>query len=234
LAKKESNRHLLIGVILVLAVVLVTSIGYSAMTGYASKGKVGKKPTYQCNDHVDNDGDGFCDFNWRKAYCRDGSTPGDPACISKDDNDESGDCTPACDTNQDCGVNGYIGDPYCWEGDVYRDYITYTCENAGKCSAVCNSQISGYLWDNCQGNGCSNGQCVTGNPDSCTDSDGGSNLFVKGTVSGYFDNIPYSKTEICLSSTELLEYYCGGNYHYNFTYNCAGNMTSACSNGACV
>ncbi|MEK6894912.1 MAG: M64 family metallopeptidase [Nanoarchaeota archaeon] len=41
-----------------------------------------------CNDHIDNDGDGYCDVSGRRSYCSDGSKPGDPGCSSKSDNDE--------------------------------------------------------------------------------------------------------------------------------------------------
>ncbi len=147
-------------VIVVVVSILVLLIFYDGVTGKAwFRGGKGQK-IYQCNDQVDNDGDGKCDFLWKNAYCTDGSVPGDPGCISKDDNDESSDCVPVCNANSDCGTNGYIGEPYCGaDGNVYKDYATYACENAGKCSAVCNERIDSYLWQNCLGYGCSNGLC---------------------------------------------------------------------------
>jgi len=127
----------------------------------AGKGGGGKGgPSSQCNDHLDNDGDGFCDFSWKKAYCSDGAIPGDSDCVSKDDDGEFGSCVPACNSNSECGTNGYVGNLYCGgDGNVYRDYQSFTCENAAKCSSVCNSQINSYLWQNCNSFGCSNGQC---------------------------------------------------------------------------
>lgn len=157
----NKEKIYVLSVILFLATTLVISGCTSSLTGEAKGGvKGGGKKEVQCNDHIDNDGDGKCDFLWRKAFCNDGSIPGDPGCISKDDNDESSDCIPACNTNGDCGTNGYVGNPYCGaDGNVYRDYKTYVCENAGKCSAVCNNHLDGLLWQYCTGYGCTAGQC---------------------------------------------------------------------------
>ena len=41
----------------------------------------------QCNDGIDNDGDGKCDLD--SSTCTDGSSPGDDQCLSTLDNDES-------------------------------------------------------------------------------------------------------------------------------------------------
>lgn len=49
----------------------------------------GKRPASECDDHIDNDGDGYCDYAWKKAYCNDGSIVGDAGCRSKRDNNES-------------------------------------------------------------------------------------------------------------------------------------------------
>jgi len=169
----EKNTLAIIAVVAVVLLIAISVIyvssksndmdsGYGLFTKKPGAGK--PKPTYQCNDHIDNDGDGYCDFGWRKASCNDGSIPGDSDCVSKDDNNEMGDCVPACNSNSDCGTNGYIGNLYCLgDGNVYKDYVSYVCENAGKCNAVCNSQTSSYLWQNCLGYGCANGVCLSGN-----------------------------------------------------------------------
>jgi hypothetical protein len=73
------------------------------------------------------------------------------------------------------------------------------------------------------------------NPDSCTDTDGGSVVTVKGTVSGYQNNVPFSYDDTCLNNITLAELYCSSSKKpLNFTYNCNTNMTSICLNGACV
>ncbi|MDO8467427.1 MAG: M64 family metallopeptidase [Nanoarchaeota archaeon] len=55
---------------------------------FAPKGGGGTTTIYACNDHIDNDGDGYCDVSGRRSSCSDGSTPGDPGCSSKSDYDE--------------------------------------------------------------------------------------------------------------------------------------------------
>ncbi|MEK6871380.1 MAG: S8 family serine peptidase, partial [Nanoarchaeota archaeon] len=71
------------------------------------------------------------------------------------------------------------------------------------------------------------GQCIN-NPDGCTDSDGGINYFVKGTVvdksggSGYTDFCP---------SNYVIEYYCGADgYFLQITEKCK----FSCRDGACT
>lgn len=75
--------------------------------------------------------------------------------------------------------------------------------------------------------------CIT-NPDSCSDTDGGFVTTIKGTVSGYKNNNPYSYTDACISNTTLIEYYCSGTNYLNSTASCYMNTTTYCSNGACV
>lgn len=50
------------------------------------------QPAVECEDSMDNDGDGYCDFS--ASSCTDGSVPGDAGCTSELDPDES-----------DCGDN---------------------------------------------------------------------------------------------------------------------------------
>ena len=84
------------------------------------------------------------------------------------------------------------------------------------------------------GETCSDCQQDCGPCDSCSDTDGGFNLLVQGTVSGYLDGDPYSHTDEC-NGTVLLEWYCsgGGTQPAVWPFECAGNFTT-CSNGACI
>lgn len=131
----------------------------------SSPGKSGGRLVSQCSDHLDNDGDGRCDYSWRKAYCSDGSILGDSDCISRDDNNEGSSCNIACTSNSNCGTDGYIGGNYCGsDGNVYRDYRIFTCQNAGSCSSVCSSSLVSSLVVDCQGLGCNSGQCNSSQP----------------------------------------------------------------------
>ena len=68
--------------------------------------------------------------------------------------------------------------------------------------------------------------------DNCRDTDGGWNVWLRGTVSGNSNGRPYSYTDFCFEGARLMEYYCiQGRIFGNDTFNCG---TGACSNGACV
>lgn len=63
----------------------------------------------ECNDHIDNNGNGYCDFAAPGAYCQDGSVLGDPNCINTDSY-ETVSCVPSnevCDAI-DNNCNGFI------------------------------------------------------------------------------------------------------------------------------
>ena len=76
--------------------------------------------------------------------------------------------SPICTQNSDCGTDGFTGDPFCQSGNVFQNYITYTCNNPGIVSSSCSISSSPQLKQTCtSGQTCSNGQCI--NPTcSCT------------------------------------------------------------------
>lgn len=92
--------------------------------------------------------------------------------------------------------------------------------------------------------GCSSGKCnavINQTNNTCTDSDGGIVTNIKGTVSGYENNKPYSYTDTCLDSTYVKEYYCSFSKPTYNEYSCVGsggnstgNSTTSCLNGACI
>ena len=72
-----------------------------------------------------------------------------------------------------------------------------------------------------------------GEPDSCSDTDGGIDIFIQGIVSGYQNGDPYSDTDYCIDNTTLKEYFCSGTMPLDTDYPCSVNATH-CYNGACV
>lgn len=63
----------------------------------------------------------------------------------------------------------------------------------------------------------------------CTDTDGGKDIYTKGTVQGWAaGDTMVTETDFC-SGNNLIEYYCVGSYRTNDNYSCA----NGCSNGAC-
>jgi hypothetical protein len=73
-------------------------------------------------------------------------------------------------------------------------------------------------------------------PDSCSDTDGGFDIFLQGTVSGYNLGNLYEHTDYCLNTTFLVEYYCFGDQYSYVHNNCddTGNYTMQCITGECV
>lgn len=45
--------------------------------------KASSNASLECRDHIDNNGNGYCDFISKEGYCKDGSILGDPNCKSK-------------------------------------------------------------------------------------------------------------------------------------------------------
>jgi len=70
-------------------------------------------------------------------------------------------------------------------------------------------------------------------PNSCTDTDGGKNYFLRGTVYGYRsyrNSTPYNYTDYCLTNRSLQEYFCMNTTPSFVNYSCP----RTCFNGACT
>ena len=65
--------------------------------------------------------------------------------------------------------------------------------------------------------------------DNCTDSDGGVNTQIKGTMSGVLNNTLYSYTDACSSSIDLDEHHCSGTRPYHSDFICT---LAPCIDGA--
>ncbi|MFH1443742.1 MAG: PEGA domain-containing protein [Candidatus Micrarchaeota archaeon] len=133
-------------------------------------------------------------------------------------------------------VSGYIGEtPF---------YYTDTCAYANASNLVeyyCDpvTQIPYTDVKTCL-NGCANGVCITLGvspsptpaPNSCIDSDG-INLDAKGTVSGIFHEMPYTRIDTCLDDTYILEYYCVGMEMAQMSQQCRSDRPK-CVDGSCI
>jgi len=64
---------------------------------------------------------------------------------------------------------------------------------------------------------------------SCTDSDNGRSYYIKGTTTGFIDKEWVTRTDYCLKSGELKEFYCRGNNIVSVNYKCP----YGCKDGAC-
>ncbi|MFH1210090.1 MAG: hypothetical protein V1663_04855 [archaeon] len=148
-------------------------------------------------------------------------------------------------TDSDGGINYQT---YGYAVSNYNGTKNDTCSsNYVIKEAYCSGYSSSYSIYNCQSIGlnyiCSQGRCMIGGSNqtnytnSCTDTDGGFVPLIRGTVSGYLNQNPYSYIDSCQNSNLLREYYCSGTYQLNSLVTCSymSNLTNmTCSNGACI
>jgi hypothetical protein len=63
-----------------------------------------------------------------------------------------------CSDKTDCGTDGLSGNTFCQSNNVYKNYITYTCNNIGSSNSYCSNTSSPQLVEECL-NGCTTGLC---------------------------------------------------------------------------
>jgi hypothetical protein len=141
-------------------------------------------------------------------------------------------CNPfICYQNSDCGTDFCLGEPnYCYDDDVYQDYMFFTCNNPGLFNSFCSNSTGPLLIEDCGDSYCenyNNSYCKNNNvyhSRTCYD---------KGCLEGScFSNSRFDEevVEVCLFgclNAECLEQEqcfseqdCGGdNYSDNYCYN---------------
>ncbi len=154
-----------------------------------------------------------------------------------------------CLNGQECVDSQCVEEPVpsiCTDTDGGKNYYV----KGAAISSTVNGKIFENLVDNCSGttlqegycyddvpeadyeyylcpNGCYDGACILPPTNqTCTDSDGGLNYYVKGTTK----DSKTTKTDNCWYNKTLIEYYCLNNTAEQFNFNCSGR----CVNGACL
>ena len=64
-----------------------------------------------------------------------------------------------CLSETDCGIDGFVGNNFCSENDVLKEYIDYTCNNPGTRNSLCDSEGENRLIEECS-DLCVEGSCV--------------------------------------------------------------------------
>jgi len=67
--------------------------------------------------------------------------------------------TSKCKSDADCGSDGFLGNGYCSEGNLWDYYRDYSCINAGRMDASCTYTDSQKEKEVCS-DSCSNGACI--------------------------------------------------------------------------
>ncbi len=133
-----------------------------------------------------------------------------------------------CYNDSECGVNDYVGDSSCQEDNVWQNYITYTCNNAGTGDSYCSNSTALELKEDCGSDYCEDWQ-----DDYCEDGDVYHDKIChnKGCSIGVcFDNeyIEEEKVQECGVSG-----YTGDNYcHNDNVYR--DYITRDCSDSDCI
>ncbi|MEK6968358.1 MAG: hypothetical protein AABX51_07045 [Nanoarchaeota archaeon] len=172
----------------------------------------------------------YCNFNNLTQKNSDCSSTFLQTCVNGCSN---GACTtapviPSCidtDPSQDILVKGSV------IASSVTDYDT--CANVTLIQFSCNSQNqSSFSMSDCPaGNYCFDGACTTVQPPppTCSDTDGGANLAVRGITSSTAE----IRTDTCVGSS-ITEYYCLENTVLSISIPCVLSGYTNCVNGACV
>jgi len=178
--------------------------------------------TYTCNNPgKDNASCSNATAAKLKTTCSAGQTCSNGACI-----------TVACTQNSDCGTSGYTGSAYCNGGNVYQNYITYTCNNAGTANATCSNATTAKLTTTCSGNQtCTNGACVNQTITCSASSECGTSGYIGSPFCNGGDVYKTYKTYTC-NNAGTPSSYCSTSQADKLVTDCTTGQT--CSNGSCA
>ena len=136
-----------------------------------------------------------------------------------------------CSNSSQCGTNGYTGSPFCQSGNVYQNYITYTCNNPGTANSSCSNNTTAQLKTTCTGNQtCSNGSCVNQNITCSSNTDCGSNAYT-GSLFCQGNNVYQNYITYTCNNPGTANSSCSNNTAAQLKTTCTGNQT--CNNGSC-
>lgn len=131
----------------------------------------------------------------------------------------------ACTTNSDCGTNTFSSGAYsCQSNNLYQDYITYTCNNAGTANASCTSGKEAKQIQTCTNNQkCQIGLWYTG----CVSPTNTNNNTNTSNANNSYQSNSYQR---CVNNAV---YWFDSNGSQQSLYQtCANNQT--CSNNSCI
>ena len=158
-------------------------------------------------------------------YCEGSIVRSTDLSCGSDEYCDDGECVQESRSCSDSdGDNMYVVGSVTWAGSTHTD----RCDGTSKVIEwVCEGNEAGNKDEYCpSGYECAGGRCVQ--MPTCSDSDGGKDIYERGTASGAMG----SGTDYCAGTSGLHEYYCDGYLALNDYFACPSGY--ACSNGACV
>jgi len=142
------------------------------------------------------------------------------------------DQTITCSSNSDCGADAYTGSLFCQSGNVYQNYKTYTCNNAGTPSSTCSNATTAKLKTTCTTNQtCSSGSCVDQEITCSSNSQCGTSGYTGSAFCSGGDVYKTYKTYTC-NNAGTVNSTCSNTTTDKLFTNCGSSQT--CSNGSCV
>jgi hypothetical protein len=57
--------------------------------------------------------------------------------------------TILCSFSTDCGINSFVGSSFCSGNNLFRNFISYTCNNPGTANSYCSSSTSSQIFQSC-------------------------------------------------------------------------------------
>ena len=114
----------------------------------------------------------------------------------------NGECIVECNNDEDCGTDGFVGNNFCMNDDVFGKFKEFECVNPGTKSSFCDSKIENKLIiKNCP-NGCNDGKCIiicTKDEDCGTDGFTGNLFCIGDDVFRFFKSFTCQKAGTSLS-----------------------------------
>ncbi len=125
-----------------------------------------------------------------------------------------------------------MGSPFCQGNNVYQNYITHTCNNAGTANSYCSNSTNAQLKNNCTGNQtCTDGSCTNQNIACSSTSQCGTNGYV-GSPFCQGNNVYQNYTTHTCNNPGTANSACSNSTAPQLKTNCTGNQT--CTNGSCT
>jgi hypothetical protein len=148
-----------------------------------------------------------------------------------------------CFVNSDCGISGPLGNLFCVGNNVYQNYQSAVCYNAGQVNSYCNNSIAEQFKESCDYACILQGICIRCDEDSdCDDLNAGTtDICVNpGTINSYCNN-SISCTNLCSLNDRRCDnngYQVCGNYDSDICYEWSQvtecSIGETCVNGYCI
>ncbi|MFC1697001.1 glycoside hydrolase family 2 TIM barrel-domain containing protein [Nanoarchaeota archaeon] len=165
----------------------------------------------------------YMDTNYQISSCDSGEICSDGECIVEE---------IECSTSSDCGINGYVGNPFCNANDIYQKYRTWNCNDAGTPDSQCSYQDLDDQISSCDSNElCVDGECIEGDVECSSKTDCGTDSYMGESYCETGNVYQTYRTYIC-ENQGTLDSSCTYSDSDIITIECSEDET--CNEGQCL